>query len=165
MRGREQGGFTYLAVLFALAIGSVALGGALTMWSIEEKRDRETALLFVGNQYRQAIASYYDGTPGDGKQYPRELRQLLEDRRVSPPAHHLRRLYADPVAGKPWSLVKTADGAIVGVHSASTERPLQRANFDGANEEFNGKSRYADWKFVYSANRTRNLPAVFLPVP
>lgn len=164
MRKRAQFGFTYLAVMFAVAISSVALAGVASLWSIEEQREREIALLFVGDQYRRAIASYYENTPGGGKQYPRDLRALLEDRRVSPPMRHLRRPYPDPVSGKPWALVKTADGAIAGVYSRSTAAPLQRANFDDANEPFNGKARYSEWQFIYTAHQTRDMPAVFLPL-
>lgn len=165
MRPHAQHGFTYLAVLFALALSSVALGGALTLWTIEEKRERETALLFVGDQYRQAIESYYDSTPGGDKQYPRDVRDLLDDRRAATPLHHLRRAYPDPVSGRPWTFVRTADGGLAGVRSPSAEAPLQQVNFDGPNEAFNGKRQYSDWAFTYSPHTTRNLPAVFLPPP
>ncbi len=165
MRGRGQQGFTYLAILFALAIGSVALSGMATLWSLEEQRERERSLLFVGGQYRQAIASYYAHTPGGTGQFPRALDELLEDRRATPPLRHLRQPYADPVSGQSWGLVRTPDQAIAGVYSVATGAPLQRANFDEANGAFQGKRRYADWLFVYSPHRTRELPAVFLPVP
>lgn len=123
MRKRAHFGFTYLAVLFALAISSVAMSGALSLWSIEEKRDREIALLFIGNQYRQAIASYYESTPGESRQYPHHLHELIDDRRVSPTLRHLRRPYADPVSGKPWALMRTAEWTISGVYTSPARSP------------------------------------------
>jgi type II secretory pathway pseudopilin PulG len=167
----RQGGFTYLAILFAVAISSVALAGMATLWSVEEQRDREKALLFAGAQYRQAIASYVESTPGEEKAYPMSLEALLEDRRFNPPRRHLRRLYPDPVsepASDPaaaWILIKRSDGSVGGVHSASRKAPLQRAHFDQADEDFAGKEHYADWKFVYVRHKTKHMPAVFLPVP
>lgn len=163
--GPDQRGFTYLAILFALAIGSVALAGLASLWSIEEQREREKALLFAGGQYRQAIASYVESTPGEVKDYPKTLAVLLEDRRFDPPLRHLRRPVPDPVTGQPWVLVRRGDGAIGGVHSPSRQAPLQRANFDQDDEDFTARERYADWKFVYVRHRTRHVPAVFLPLP
>lgn len=168
---RRQGGFTYLAILFAVAISSVALAGMAALWSVEEQRDREKALLFAGGQYRQAIASYVESTPGEGNAYPASLAALLEDRRFSPPRRHLRRPFPDPMAQPAadpfaaWVLVRRSDGSIGGVHSLSRQAPLQRANFDQADEDFAGKERYADWKFVYVRHKTKHVPAVFLPVP
>lgn len=158
-------GFTYLALLFALAIGSVALAGAASMWSIEAQRERETALLSAGAAYRQAIGSYVESTPGGAGDYPAALADLLEDRRFNPPRRHLRRPYPEPVSGLGWALIRRPDGTIGGVYSVSQRAPLQRASFDEADEAFNAKERYADWKFVYIRHRTRDLPAVFLPGP
>lgn len=159
----SQRGFTYLAVLFAVAISSIVLSGALAMWSIDERRDREAELLFAGDQVRQAIASYYESTPGAGKHYPASLDELLADSRFTPPQHHLRRLYADPITRAPWALVRSAGGGVMGVYSPSAGLPLKRANFSESDTLFAGKTTYADWKFVYQTAHNRNEPAVFLP--
>lgn len=161
-------GFTYLGILFALTIGAVAADAALVLWTVEERRARELTLLFVGNQYRQAIASYCESDPGVGNgepagAYPPSLDALLEDRRGVGMRRHLRRPYRDPVSGGPWILVRSADGGIAGVRSASLLAPLQWANFSEENADFTGKTRYADWTFLYSAQRRRDLPAVMLP--
>ncbi|MFM9434742.1 type II secretory pathway pseudopilin PulG [Janthinobacterium sp. CG_23.3] len=163
MQAGPQRGFTYLAVLFAVAISSIVLGGALAMWSIDERRDREAELLFAGGQVRQAIASYYEGTPGADKHYPANLNELLADSRVTPARHHLRRLYADPITGAPWALVRGAGGGVMGVYSPSAGAPLKRANFGESDALFAGKTQYADWKFVYQTAHNRNEPAVILP--
>jgi hypothetical protein len=64
---------------------------------------------------------------------------------------YLRRIYVDPMTGsKEWGLVRAADGGIAGVHSLSEATPLKTANFPAGNEDLAGKTRYADWRFVYA---------------
>jgi hypothetical protein len=55
-------------------------------------------------------------------------------------------------------LVKAPDGGIMGVYSLSEDSPKKVANFGFANREFEGASKYSDWKFVY------NLAAQQVPV-
>jgi type II secretory pathway pseudopilin PulG len=163
---RGQRAFTYLAILFAVAIGSIALCGVLTTWSLQERRDKEAALLFAGGQLRAAIASYYELSPGPDKQYPDSLAVLLLDRRVVPARRHLRQLYPDPMSnnGK-WTLLRTAGGALMGVASSASGSPLKRANFGPLDQGLIGKTAYADWKFVYDKGLDRHLPAVFMQQP
>lgn len=147
-------GFTYLAILIGLALLGVALAAIGTLWSTTAQRDRETELLFVGEAYRTAIASYY--RHGPGAQLPLELSDLIEDRRTAVPMRHLRRLYADPMTGRAdWTLVRTAEGAIVGVRSASQRAPLKRANFPAYESDFADSECYCDWQFVYNTTRRR----------
>lgn len=162
----RQQGFTYLAVLFAVALSAVAMSATLALWSTEEQRDRERELLFVGSQFRMAIISYYQASPDQNPQYPPDLQALLEDHRFTPARRHLRRLYADPVTRSTnWGLVRTPNGRVMGVHSLSMEAPLKRANFSDEDRLFTGKTHYADWAFVYELGNDINLPAVFLPQP
>jgi len=77
-------------------LGAVgAAFGELTSHAVQREKERD--LLFVGNEYRKAIAGYYRGTPGAIKRYPQSLEDLLEDRRYPTPVRHSRR--AQPVAG------------------------------------------------------------------
>jgi type II secretory pathway pseudopilin PulG len=162
MTARGQGGFTYLSILFAVAISAIAVGGLLDLWSVEERRDREVELLFVGNQYRDAIARYYENSPGDDKQYPASPDELLSDARFSPPQRYLRRPYKDPMsaAGR-WKFVRSTGGAIMGVYSVAPGTPLKQTNFAPVNDTFKGKNNYADWKFVYDKGLDKHEPAVF----
>ena len=82
-----QRGFTYVGLLLAVALAGVALAAAGTLWSTTAKRDKELELLFVGDQYRRAIGSYYEGTPG-AKRYPQRLEDLLEDKRLAVTRRH-----------------------------------------------------------------------------
>jgi type II secretory pathway pseudopilin PulG len=147
---RSQRGFTYLTVLFIVAIllGGLAMVGE--MWETAAKREKETQLLFVGNQYRRAIARFYEGTPGGVKRYPRTLEELLKDPRQPGTQRFLRRLYPDPFGAAEWGIVKAPDGGVAGVNSLSEEKPLKIAHFKLRDAGFDGMQRYADWKFVYS---------------
>jgi type II secretory pathway pseudopilin PulG len=142
------GGFTYLTVLFIVAIMGVGLALAGTVWQTAMLREREADLLHVGNEYRKAIERYYlSGT----RQYPRNLTDLLKDPRQPGTVRYLRKLYPDPVTGKDeWGLVKAPDGGIAGVHSTSEERPLKSGGFAVRDKEFEAKATYSDWKFIYA---------------
>jgi len=74
----EQGGFTYLGVLFLIVIMGMGLASAGELWATVARRDREKQLLWVGTQYAQALRSYYRSSPGLA-QYPKDLADLLQD--------------------------------------------------------------------------------------
>jgi type II secretory pathway pseudopilin PulG len=155
-------GFTYIGILFAVAIAAISMCGTEALLSIEARRDKERELLFAGSQIRAAIGSYYENSPGPVKAYPASLQDLLTDTRGIVPQRHLRQLYPDPLTGKvDWVLVRTPGGAIMGVHSSAAARPLKQAGFDDRDERFAGAARYADWQFVYDQGYTRYMPAVF----
>jgi type II secretory pathway pseudopilin PulG len=147
--GRRQAGFTLLGALLLVA----ALGGGLAAYGElavhAAQREKEQELLFVGNQFRRAIASYYEKSPG-AKRLPRSLEELVEDKRFPTPQRHLRRLYADPVTGKAqWGVIPGPDGGIMGVHSLSEARPIKDGGFAARDRIFEGSGRYADWHFSY----------------
>jgi len=145
-----QNGFTYLTVLFAIAVVGVMLARTGIDWSQAGQREKERELLFVGNQYRRAIALYYERTPGSVKRYPATLEDLLTDTRYNPPQHCLRKLYRDPVTNQQrWGIITAPEGGIMGVHSFSDAPPLKLANFSYQDREFEGATKYSDWKFVY----------------
>jgi type II secretory pathway pseudopilin PulG len=158
MARKRERGFTYLTVLFIVAIllGGLALVGEV--WETAAKRERESELLFVGNQYRKAIARFYEGTPGGVKRYPRTLDELLKDPRTPGTQRYLRRLYPDPFGDKEWGIVKSPDGGVAGVYSLSEEKPLKSANFRLRDAGFESAQRYAEWKFVYSPAAAQAAP-------
>lgn len=147
---RNQNGFTYLGLLFAVAMAGVALAATGTLWSTQRQRDREQELLFVGNQIRQAIGSYYQRSPGLVKHYPAKLDDLLKDNRFINVQRHLRQRYLDPLTDSPeWGLVTAPEGGVMGVYSLATGTPMKQAAFAERDAEFEGRSRYSDWRFVY----------------
>lgn len=142
-------GFTYLALLFTVAVMGVTLALAGVVWHTAQQRDKERELLFIGSQYRLALASYYHASPGL-KRYPSALGDLVKDPRFANVRRHLRRIYVDPMTGKAeWGVVRNLEGGIIGVHSLSRDRPIRSVFLDGPYRDFSGKTRYADWKFVY----------------
>lgn len=146
---KNAGGFSYLVLLFLVAIMGVSLAASGVVWSVAQQREREKELLFIGTQFREAIAAYYDGSPGM-KRYPVQLTDLLRDPRSPAMKRYLRRLYLDPMTGKAdWGVVRTIDGGILGVHSMSIDKPIRTYFEDEAEKDFSGKTRYSDWVFAY----------------
>jgi type II secretory pathway pseudopilin PulG len=143
---RERG-FTYIGFMMAIAVMGAGLVAYGELASHSAQREKEVELLFRGEQYRAAIASYYKKE----QRYPQTLADLLEDKRYPMPVRHLRKLYRDPVTGEEqWAVVEAPGGGIMGVHSKSEEAPIKVGNFSLANQEFVDKERYADWKFIHS---------------
>jgi type II secretory pathway pseudopilin PulG len=157
---RPAQGFTYMTVLFMVAImaGGLALVGEV--WSTSNAREREAELLHVGNEYRKAIERYY--LLGPQRQYPKSLADLLKDPRQPGTVRYLRKLYPDPITGREeWGLVKSADGGFAGVHSLSEASPLKSAGFAVRDAAFEGKSKYSEWQFVFAPAQ----PAAAKPKP
>ncbi|MGQ0750113.1 MAG: type II secretion system protein [Betaproteobacteria bacterium] len=160
----RQQGYTYIALLIAVALIGVGLAAASEVWSQSRQREKEQELLFVGEQFRQAIGLYYERTPGAVKRYPEKLQDLLEDKRHLPPQRHLRKVYADPMTGKPdWALVAAPGGGLMGVHSRSEVMPVKSANFAEAHATFKGALRYSRWQFIYQPIQSPSLPTAPAP--
>lgn len=136
--GRAQSGFTYLCALLFVAATGAALGAAGEAWSHARQREKEAELIWIGNQFKQAIALYYQRSPGTIKRYPGMLEDLLEDHRFVTTQRYLRRLYTDPITGKAeWGLVSAPTGGIMGVYSLSKQASLRPG------------TKYDEWRFVY----------------
>lgn len=147
---RPQRGVTFLALLFAITLAGIALAGTGALWQLESRREKEKELLFAGNEYRQAIGRYYAGTPGEARQYPQRLEDLLQDNRHPTPVRHLRRLYRDPMSESgQWELIRE-QGRITGVVSSSEDKPVKIAGFPKAFEGFEGAKSYRQWRFMGS---------------
>jgi len=146
-RRRTERGFTYLGLLFAVAISGVMLAATGVLWRTDGAREREAELLFKGAQIQRALESYFLSSPQEPKRFPLKLEELLEDRRGPVVRRHLRQLYPDPFTGKSdWMLVRSPDGRIVGVHSSSTATPIKRASVHGEFAFGDAKS-YREWVF------------------
>src|SRR6266702_3934347 len=144
----SQPGFSYAMVLAAVVIAGIVIEAArVTTWRIV-RADREAELLFRGQAYRNAIASFYQSNGA----FPRSLEDLPIDPR-SASKRHIRALYPDPMSQgekREWRLIQAAGGGgISGVASASTEEPLKQANFPKEFEKFTGAKSYSEWVFEY----------------
>ncbi|MEO3715586.1 type II secretion system protein [Roseateles flavus] len=108
-----QRGFTYLGVLLAVALIGLGLSLASEVWSTTARRQRQVQLEWVGQQYAQAIGSYYESTPGRVKAFPRSIDDLLDDKRVPFARRHLRQPYPNPLSSQmDWEMIRAPDGGI-----------------------------------------------------
>jgi type II secretory pathway pseudopilin PulG len=140
-----------LGALLLLVLAAVAALVGAEVWATTVQREREEQLLFVGEQYRRAIESYYRATPGRAKALPNSLAVLLEDDRFPMPVRHLRRPYPDPLDERAeWGLVKI-DNGIAGVYSNSNAAPLKRRGFPARYADFEDARDYKQWRFVFQA--------------
>ena len=115
-----------MAALITIGVMGAGLAAYGELASHAAQREKERELLFVGNQFRQAIGAYYERSPGGAKRLPRTLEELLADKRYPMPRRYLRRLYADPITGKrEWGFIQGPDGGIMGVYSLSEARPVK----------------------------------------
>ena len=147
---RRAGGFTYLGLMVVVALMGFGLAAYGELYSHAAQRDKERELLFIGGQFRDAIASYYNRSPG-AKVYPQKLEDLVEDKRFPMPQHHLRRVYRDPMTeSTEWGLVEAPGGGFMGVYSRSEEAPIKTGNFDAPEAAFEGAEHYTKWTFAYS---------------
>jgi type II secretory pathway pseudopilin PulG len=153
----KQTGFTYLALLIAVAVGGGVLAAIGEFASHAQQREKEAELLFAGHQYRQAIAGYYERSPGGAKQFPQKLEDLLEDKRYPMAQRYLRKLYRDPVMGKAeWGLMEAPGGGIMGVYSLAELKPAKSGGFSREDETFADAATYGDWKFFYTPPNIQN---------
>jgi type II secretory pathway pseudopilin PulG len=143
----RQRGYTYLLLLFAVAAMGLLTAAAAENWSTAAQRERERELLFVGNEYREALRRYYDALPNAVQRLPESLDELTNDKRFPEPRHHLRRIYPDPLTGDTdWVLLRQG-GRISGVHSRVDKFPLKQGGFLPRDEGFAGAKSYRDWRF------------------
>lgn len=142
----------------------MSLGVASEHIELSQQRERETELIFVGQQYQNAIGSYYQQSPNGLKEYPTKLSDLIEDKRSLSARHHLRKQYADPMTGsQEWGLVRNSLGQITGVYSLSPLKPItSREDLPFAKPESESAAavmRYSDWKFIYIPAKDSNSNA------
>jgi type II secretory pathway pseudopilin PulG len=143
----RQSGFTYLGLLFVIAILGITLASVGVVWSTQIRRDKEAELLWIGNQYRMAIGQYY----ATGGQFPMALADLIEDKRFPQVRRYLRRLYPDPMTGQvDWQLINAPSMGIMGIASSSQAKPIKVAGFDPPDASFKDATCYCDWKFTYA---------------
>ena len=148
-------GFAYLTLLVVLAVMALVLSSASVSQSHQSKREKEAQLMFIGEQFYGAIASYYASSQDQTKRYPTKLEQLLVDNRGIKPKHHLRQIFQDPMTQKmDWGLVLNTQKQIIGVFSLSNETLLKTKLPEFAVLQTNKTATYQDVKFIYRPKST-----------
>ncbi len=144
-------GFTYLGLLIFIALIALASTTAVSVGTLVQRRSAEEELLFIGGQFRSAFQSYATITPAGQPQFPNQLEDLVQDPRFPKPVRHLRKIFVDPITGKPdWHLIPAPAGGIMGISSASDTAPIKIGNFSDADLALEGKEKYSEWVFYYS---------------
>lgn len=174
----NQRGVTLMVVLVMIVIVGLSAGLAGQTISSMVQREREAELLWRGDQYRKAIASYLSSGGQGGAAllaYPQRLEDLLRDPRSLATKRHLRRLYPDPMTGAPFLILKDPGGRLTGVRSASEDRPFQQDGFPIEYQDFTAAEKYSAWEFRYTPAKvkpgptpsatTRPRPGTTMPPP
>ena len=159
----ESRGYALVATLILLVLTSLAASVAVLRASQEAQRQRELELLFVGNQFRQAIQAYAAASSG-APEYPSKLDDLVEDHRGPSVRRFLRRIYSDPMTSQTDWGVMTQGDRIVGVFSKSVHAPMRHANFSPEDVGFESAKSYCEWRFAAFAGPSGAATAA-LPEP
>ncbi|QOJ21014.1 MAG: hypothetical protein HRU77_10100 [Gammaproteobacteria bacterium] len=158
---RAENGFVYLWALFAVALAGIVMAGVGQVWQVKAQREKEAQLLYVGEEFRKAIMSYYNtGT----KQFPETLEELLQDKRLPNIKRHLRKIYQDPVTNTAeWGLIEESspgNDAASNPNPASGNNPTPNANpAAGNNPVLNAQSTPGSGAVPGSNPTTGNSPA------
>jgi type II secretory pathway pseudopilin PulG len=165
---RRQDGLVLIALLIMLFLVGVGALSAAEVWATTRKREREVELMWIGDQYRKAIESYWKTTPGARKALPHSFDQLLNDDRFPSAVHHLRQAYRDPMTEDGEFEPVVINNALVGVHSKSKDKPMKVAQFPRRYEQFAVAEDYSQWQFIFlppnafAATRVTPIPS---PMP
>lgn len=138
-------------MLITVAAMGAAIAATGTIWHEEHRRAMEDELIYVGIQYRRAIASYYNASAEH--RYPPNIDALLRDDRAFAVKRHLRRPFRDPLTNSTtWGVVVAPGGGIMGIFSLAKGRPIKQANFPLELGWPNARPTYQDWQFMYVPN-------------
>lgn len=150
IRNGRQHGFTYVSVVILVMIIGLVGAASLRLGVTLQRAAAEQALLDIGMEYSNALASYAAATPSGQPSYPHSFQELLKDPRFPQVRRHLRRVYVDPMTGKAeWGIVKaTESGGILAIYSLSKAAPIKIANFPPRFAAFEGKSSLDEWRFT-----------------
>jgi type II secretory pathway pseudopilin PulG len=152
-------------VVVIMAIMAIFLTIAVETVSFQQRREKEEELIFRGNQIVEAIRLF---RARNGR-FPLALDELVKAKpRV------LRKVWADPITGKPdWEPVFFGEeGTAVGIGGTGTAPPqptpgptpaagaktgpiigVHSRSCGEAIKVFEGRTRYCDWKFYFDPNR------------
>ncbi|MCK4509410.1 MAG: type II secretion system protein [Desulfuromonadales bacterium] len=151
-----QRGAILLLLLVMVSVLGLAASMAGQTWRSTMQQAREAELLFRGQQYQQAVASYYAVKHGPQQMLPAKLEHLLRDPRFPGVVRHLRKLYNDPMTGEDWELVTDPAERIIGVRSSSDLEPFRKDGFPQSLDKLRDKTSYREWEFVFAPTKKQS---------
>jgi type II secretory pathway pseudopilin PulG len=145
----QQGGFTYLWLLAAMAVLGFAMAAIGPLWATQAQREHEAELLRIGATYARAIEHYYALSPGGVKTMPARIDDLLLDPRFATPVRHLRFAYPDPIdPAHALEAILGPGGQLLGVRSTSVLTPLRLVEWTDGRHVIAPAQHYKDWQFL-----------------
>jgi len=149
---RAQRGFTYISAIILVAIIGLVAATTVRLGATLQRAAAERELLYIGEQFSDALKSYANATPQGQPQQPPTLKELLKDPRFPGTRRHLRKIFVDPMTGKPeWGIVFMGDKlGVLGIYSLSTAEPIKVSNFPTRFQAFEGKRKISDWVFTFN---------------
>jgi type II secretory pathway pseudopilin PulG len=145
----RQRGFTYLWLLAAVAVIGIAMSTVGPLWAQQRQREREAELTRIGMIYVNALEDYYRMSSGSTPHFPAAPEELLLDLRFNANIRHLRQFYDDPVApGQPLVWIRNERNELVGVRSASIDKPLRQVTWTDGRHTVPAGEHYSDWIFL-----------------
>jgi len=173
-RIRSQAGYALITVLFFLMLLIVAAMSQAPSVVGQIRRDREMELVNRGAQYARAIKKFYRKFG----RYPMNIEQLENTNQI----RFLRKRYKDPVTGEDFRLLHFGEVSLTPKSPGAATNPgIPAANLAGASSgskdtkkigggpivgvastseqtammEFNKKTKYNEWEFVYDPSIDR----------
>jgi type II secretory pathway pseudopilin PulG len=149
---RPARGFTYISVIILIAIIGLVAATTVRLGATLQRAAAERELLYIGEQFSDALKSYAAATPQGQPQQPPTMKELLKDPRFPGTRRHLRKIFVDPMTGKPeWGIVYMGDKlGVLGIYSLSTAEPIKVSNFPSRFQAFEGKRKISDWVFTFN---------------
>ncbi len=153
---RLESGFVYLWALFAVVLAGIVMAGTGQMWQTKSQREKEIELMFIGEEFRKAIMSYYNsGT----KQYPESLENLLQDSRTPAIKRHLRKIYLDPITNTTeWGLVEEPPPGAAGPAANKNPAPSSSSNATPNKNSASSNNSLAPSSNNQASNMSGQLP-------
>ena len=178
--GRDESGYAMAALLVGMTVMALFMSVALPAWRTAAQRERETELVFRGEQYARAIALYQRKY---ANAFPPSIDVLLDQ-------HFLRKKYRDPMTNGEFQVIPAAQaaqaaggpvpqqgqrgvpvpqatsapvgqgqltgpqGGVAGVASKSTSKGFRL---------YNGRDKYNEWVFMATAIANRIAAGVRRP--
>ena len=151
----------YLMLLMLVAGITTLAGYSLEFGASSHRREAERELLQIGAEFERALVSYARSGPQNDPILagPSSLDKLLKDDRAPQALRHLRKMYKDPMTGgTTWGTVRGPSGAIWGVYSLASGKPLQQKNLPSSLAQLDEAESYADWVFGLPQARSPQRP-------
>lgn len=175
-RARSESGYAMAVLLVSLSVMAVLMTAAMPVWKQMAQREKETELVFRGEQYARAIG-LFQRKNGPGS-LPPSIDALVEQ-------HFLRKKYKDPITNGDFAPIQANAVTPAGVappagpgqgggrgntqsgrgQTAGTGQPAQDSRSQGTTfgnvagvaskskdksiRVYNGRDHYNEWQFLY----------------